>query len=335
MRKVLVLLILVVFSAAALLGYRFWLGWGSVFPELPAGAYAGVISFPHTGRQLAFYAQREAGAREGLFVVSDPRLPAQRVALMDPSGRYRLAVVVSSSDARLRFSGVRRGERFEGQCLDAIANQACSWYLNPVVEPVAPEWYGEELRGWASAAEQLQTVERSLEATQKRFDLQQTKMEVVGRSVVPEQSPEKGGTDGADTVAAELAAARAQLVSVRESLDGTIRNGELAQRVSAPGRLVVLSRESLLRESRWIEITLKLLAAETQPGFDLRVERSHRVRSLQDEIDAEQRRIEQLERGERAVERERARPVAAAQPQRMNRRAREAAAEEEFYREIQ
>jgi hypothetical protein len=334
-RKVIMLLILVVFSAAALLGYRVWLGWGSVFPELPAGAYAGAISFPHSGQQLALYAQRDAGAREGLFVVGDPRLPAQRVALMDPSGRYRLAVVVSSADARLRFSGVRRGERFEGQCLDAIANQVCSWYLNPVAEPVAPEWYGEELRGWLHAVEQLQSVERSLEATQKRFDLQQTKMEMVGKSALDDQNLEKVGSGRADAAAAELTAARAQLVSVRETLDGAIRNGELAQRVSAPGRLVMLSRESLLRESRWVEITLKLLAAETQPGFDQRVERSNRVRSLQDEIDAEQRRIEQLERGERAVERERARPVAAAQPRRTNRRSREATAEEEFYREVQ
>lgn len=49
-----------------------------------------------------------------------------------------------------------------------------------------------------------------------------------------------------------------------------------------------LSRETIQRESRWIELTLKLLAPEMSPGFDQALERAERVRALQRQI-AEER----------------------------------------------
>ncbi len=69
----------------------------------------------------------------------------------------------------------------------------------------------------------------------------------------------------------------------------------MAQRIAPKGRLALLARETLQRESRWIELSLKLLAPETSPGFEQSLERANRVKALKDEIAAENQRIAQLQ----------------------------------------
>jgi hypothetical protein len=92
-----------------------------------------------------------------------------------------------------------------------------------------------------------------------------------------------------------LEEARAQLAALRTELDATTRKVELSQRVSAKGRLALLGRESLQRESRWVDLTLKLMAPETSPGFEDALDRANRVKAIKDEIAEERRRISELQ----------------------------------------
>jgi hypothetical protein len=77
---------------------------------------------------------------------------------------------------------------------------------------------------------------------------------------------------------------------------------ETAERLSPAGSLVLGSRESIERESRWIELTLRLLAPETSPDFEQSLERAERVKALQDKIAAERRKIRELENAGDLVE---------------------------------
>jgi hypothetical protein len=88
----------------------------------------------------------------------------------------------------------------------------------------------------------------------------------------------------------QVEAAREELRQRQEQLDRGISDFELSRRISSEGRLVHLSRETLERESRWIELTLKLLAPETSLGFDQALERAERVRELKRKI-ADQRKL--------------------------------------------
>jgi hypothetical protein len=213
-------------------------------------------------------------------------------------------LVVSSPEVRLRLTGLRRGDRFEGECLNPLTGEKGSWFLLPQEPPQQPEWYREELQGWLNAVEQLKGVEHSLEVTQKRYDLQQEKAELVGRYVADEKGLKENAAERLGASSSALVVARAELAKVRTQLDEVNRNVELSQRVSTRGRLVLLARESLLRESRWIEITLKLVAPETEPGFDQQVERSQRVKTLQEEIAAEQALVDRLESADLAPQQE-------------------------------
>ena len=85
----------------------------------------------------------------------------------------------------------------------------------------------------------------------------------------------------------QLDAAVEELRARQQQLDRKLRDFDLAQRVSKEGRLVFLSRETIQRESRWIELTLQLLAPETSVGFDQALERAERVRALKQQIDKE------------------------------------------------
>jgi hypothetical protein len=143
-------------------------------------------------------------------------------------------------------------------------------------------------------------------------------MENLSPYLVDDGSLRQKATSRLSNTSSALDEARADVEKVQAELDATIRNVELSQRISPKGRLAILSRESLQRESRWIEITLKLLAPETTPGFEEQLERAYRIKAVQDQIEAERRRMEELDTLDRY------RGVGAETPN-----------EEEFYRGLQ
>ena len=78
-----------------------------------------------------------------------------------------------------------------------------------------------------------------------------------------------------------------------------------------------MSRETIQRESRWIELTLQLLAPETSIGFDQALERAERVRELKEAIAKEREAREAKSLGDRYPGKE-----------------RETRSEEEFYEHL-
>jgi hypothetical protein len=165
---------------------------------------------------------------------------------------------------------------------------------------------------------ELQKVEDAIEHVKRRYDSQKTKMEKLSRYLMDDVPLREKATSRLSSTSSALDDARTDLEKARAALDATIRNVELSQRVSPKGRLAFLSRESLHRESRWIEITLKLLAPETTPGFEEQLERAYRIKAVQDEIEAERRRIEEIDTLDRYRGAE-----------------NETSSEEEFYRGLQ
>jgi hypothetical protein len=121
-----------------------------------------------------------------------------------------------------------------------------------------------------------------------------------------------GRTDSA------LSAARDELALRQSQLDRSLTDFDLSQRISQEGKLVFLSRETLQRESRWIELTLKLLAPETSIGFEQALERAERVKSLKASIDEERKAI-----------------IRKAGDERPRNEGSETRAEEEFYEHLQ
>jgi chromosome segregation ATPase len=254
-----------------------------------------------------------------IVALGDQQVPAQHAPVHDPSGRSRLPLIVSGADARFRLTGAPKEDgRYEGECLDPIHNRTGSWILQKVEMNGEIDREDGDLHTWITMVQELHKLEGSIEAVKHRYDSQKVQMENLSPYLVDDGSLRQKATSRLSNTSSALDEARADVEKVQAELDATIRNVELSQRISPKGRLAILSRESLQRESRWIEITLKLLAPETTPGFEEQLERAYRIKAVQDQIEAERRRMEELDTLDRY------RGVGAETPN-----------EEEFYRGLQ
>jgi len=314
---------LVVFSisivALVCTGYLFVRDISRGFPELADGAYVGALSFKGISEQVAFVVVKPASSSDLVVVVSDESFSAQRAPVFDSSAGRRSPLIISGIDARLKLSGVKNSAgRYEGDVIDPIRNLEGSWFLQSSELPVIAEGQGTDLKAWLLAAHELASVEGSIDTLKRKHDLQKVEMERLNRYLIDDGALKERASSRLTSTSSALDQARSELAQVRAELNSLTNAVEISQRVSPQGRLAILSRESLQRESRWIEITLRLLAPETAPGFEEQLERAARVKDLQDQIAAEHRRIEEIESMDRY------RGVGAETP-----------AEEEFYRELQ
>jgi hypothetical protein len=171
---------------------------------------------------------------------------------------------------------------------------------------------------WFSLWQEVERLEQQILASQRSADEQRAKIENLHGYVADEDVLRKtadvrfGRTDSA------LSAARDELALRQSQLDRSLTDFDLSQRISQEGKLVFLSRETLQRESRWIELTLKLLAPETSIGFEQALERAERVKSLKASIDEERKAI-----------------IRKAGDERPRNEGSETRAEEEFYEHLQ
>jgi hypothetical protein len=296
MRRALLSVLAISIVALVLVGYLFWRDMSRSFPDLPQGVYVGMVLYERQDIGVPLYIERGTRSPALLVALGDQTTQAQYAPIQDPLGKSRLPLIVTGGESRLRLSGIRKDDkRYEGECLDPIKNRRGTWYLQKVEIDEGRGREDSDLSAWVALVTELQKVEGAIEKIKRRYDSQKTKMERLSRFLVDDESLREKATSRLSSTSSALDGARTDLGKVRATLDATIRNVEISQRVSPAGRLAFLSRESLLRESRWIEITLKLLAPETTPGFEEQLERANRIKAVQDEINEERRRIEEID----------------------------------------
>jgi len=316
-----ILLVIFVMSCMALVvvGVLLWRDMTRAFPEIAPGKYVGMIRPHERGEALVLYVQRDADAPMVAVALGSPGTSAQKVPIKDPLGGTRLPLIITGQDLRLRLTGDRRDERrYEGEYFDPIRDRHGKWYLDRIDSDSDIDREDGDLREWIGMVKELHNIEAAIELVKRKYDAQKNKIDKLSRYVVDEGALKQTASSRLSDTSSALDSLKTDVEKLQVDLDTTMRNADLSQRISPKGRLVILSRESLQRESRWIEITLKLLAPETAPGFEEQLERARRVKAIQDQIEAEYRRIEELEG--------------------MNRNYRsgnEIESEEEFYRGLQ
>jgi hypothetical protein len=154
-------------------------------------------------------------------------------------------------------------------------------------DPIAPA-LKDDLNRWFALWQELESVEGEIQAKQQEVDDRKASVDNLHAYVSDEETLRKTADQRLGRADSELDAARAELSDRQAQLDRSIRDFELTERISPQGKLVFLSRQAIQRDSRWIELTLKLLAPETSPGFQQAVERAQRVKELKRKI-AEER----------------------------------------------
>jgi hypothetical protein len=321
MRKFLILALIVSTAVLGGAGYLFYSEIHSSFPDLPPGRYAGALSYMAEGnvpRKVSWLIDKAAPGSEIAAFISDDEIPAQRVAGsigLDAA----LPLIVSGPRSRLRFVGSTSSDGiYGGDFLNPITGEAGTWTLSRVETVTTASSDSADLQAWALRWSELQDISQKTANLNAKLGEQRAKIEKLDRFIVDEDALRKKADSRLGMTTEAVQSARTEMSQLRIELDTTLRDIELAQRVSPRGHLVVLSRESIAREAAWIEGSLQLVSPETAPGFEQSLERALRVKSLKDEIALERKRISELETASR-----------------YRGEAPETGAEEDFYRNLQ
>lgn len=279
----------VVGIAAVVAGWTLYAGRASgAFPGLVEGTYVGTFSGEGGGPSYPWSVVKEPKNEALAVFVGDVRIPAQRIDPRDPSGKTRLPLIVGSADARLRFTGkeVASGE-YGGEFINPISNEKGAWRLRKVPSDAIAGSLEDDLTRWYALWQELDAVEGEIQQAQAKADQSRSAVDNLHQYVADGDTLKKTASERLGRADSQIDSLRGELIEQQRLLDQKIRDFELAQRISPEGSLVFLSRQTIQRESRWIELTLKLLSPESSPGFQQAVEKARRVKSLKREIGEE------------------------------------------------
>jgi hypothetical protein len=278
-------------------GYVLITGFERGFPKLAVGLYVGVVRLADGARVIPWFVEQSSQDADPVVLVVDSRYQVQRVSSRQGSDSARGPFLINGEGSRLRLSGREAdGVELEGHALDPISGEAGLWTLTkmPIQTQISPE-QASELRSWYSIKQDLNKLDEQLEGLRLKSDSQRAIIDRLQRYVFKDDSIKETAASRLGNAAEAIQRARVEVDSLRTSLDQAIRDFETAERVAPAGNIVALSRETLQRESRWIELTLRLLAPESSAGFEQSLERAYRVKALQDRIAEEHRKLAQLE----------------------------------------
>jgi hypothetical protein len=292
MRKLLPLVVLAI-GLGVFGGLLLFRRYTAAFPDLSSGIYVGLLK-PQTTSQtpIPWLVARFPGEHSLAVGIGDVRFPAQRVAPVDPLGKTRLPLVVGEGGVRLRFTGtsVESGS-YEGSYLNPITQEQGSWTLKKV-RAEEPSLNSEQgLIRWFALWQEIERIELEIQDAQAKADQQRASIDNLHRHVTDEDGLRKTADMRLGRTDSELESARNELQVRQKQLDKVIRDFDLSQRISQEGKLVFLARETIQRESRWIELSLKLLAPETSLGFDQALARAERVQTLKRQIKREREAV--------------------------------------------
>jgi hypothetical protein len=181
---------------------------------------------------------------------------------------------------------VASGE-YRGDFIDPLSNEKGTWRLLKVPSDAIAAGLEDDLTRWYALWQELESLEGEIQQAQAKADQQRSAVENLHQYVSDGDALKKTANERLGRADSQIEAMRGELVEQQRLLDQRIRELELAQRISPEGALVFLSRQTIQRESRWVELTLKLLSPESSPGFQQAIEKARRVKSLKREIAAE------------------------------------------------
>jgi len=273
-----------------------WMQFARSFPFVNPGLYLGSIE--SGSDKLMFYVEREEGDNELLFVVIEDGWVPQRVRFLSDSltAKNTIPATINGPDSRLSLVGTEvRADQYSGTAYDRKGDSIGRWFMRRMYREPDPLLGDDDLIRWLRVRGELffleqQKITEQNRLTQVNEEIQRLDSLVTDRDdlhlSVEDRLEVK--SDELKTVQRELDIQRARLASLQNQI-------ELAQRVTAMGKLVSLSRETFDREARYVESMFRAAPAETAPaGMESELEKAQLILELRSQIRDERLKIDEL-----------------------------------------
>lgn len=274
------------------------------FPQLRPGIYGGTLVPEDGDGPFPFWVESVVGTPDILVSLGVAGVPAQRAVVVEPSSKTRLPLIVTGVERRFRIIG-REDDNgtYEGDYSDPITSERGTWRLKRYEVPPLERSARDDLVEWVNTWQALGLVETKIEEIKNVYDSDEYRIEKLHRYAVEGDSLKKAADSRLSSTTSALEDLKKANAAKKSELDELLRNIDISRRVSNEGRLAELSRETIVREGRWIEKALNIAAPNVSGNFDAAYERALRVKALQDQIADERGLIRNQTEGPRYRER--------------------------------
>lgn len=279
-----------------------WFDTNKRFPLVPEGVYLGKIEGLFNQVAVGLYAERLAGSEELILVVIRDGWYPQRVRLTSIKGLpfmedKAMPVLVAGASGRLRFVGKQLNEgSYGGVVMDIAKKISGNWTLNLYPQQEDNLTAEPEVIELAKLRADLEATIRQASLSEALLEGRLAKLVELNKDIADQQGLAVVAEERFDLIRNNLVKQKKILAQKEEQVTELQKQLEVAQRITAMGKLVSLSRESLERESRWVAA---VLASAAQYGDidEETLKKAHTIVELMDEIEQERLELERLENG--------------------------------------
>lgn len=271
-----------------------------VFPDVRPGVYGGVLVPVGGGAPVPWLVEATVGSADLFVSVGDDEYSAQRAVVVDLASKTRLPLIITGASHRLRLTGNdAAGQGYRGDYVDPMTSEKGTWQLSRLEIPELDKELYDELGTWAVVWQAFHVVQDKIFEADQRVEADKARIEKLSKSVGDDEALREVGASRLSSTSSTVDDVKRSIDARRKELESLLQEVEIAQKVSAEGRLVELSTEAIKREARWVEHALKLTAPEVSGNFEADYERALKVKALQDQISDERGLLRNIEEAPR------------------------------------
>jgi hypothetical protein len=254
-----ILLTVLSFVIVVLLYRIFILDDGKSFPLIAPGAYYGqIVGLRSEGDRQSFYIERDDAQNLLHVVILAAGWMPHRFPLAADEDMPLAPLVLRSGDTRLHLMGKKDANgSYSGEVYNLHSNRKGFWKI-AALAPGVFRGGESDIKFWLSLRIELAGVESSVHRLREALPQQAAEIERLTAFVVEGKELKARAAQKYGEAEAELKAAQRELAEKQKNTRTLAAQLEVSERLTAAGRLVGLSRESLERENRWLESMLRV-----------------------------------------------------------------------------
>lgn len=302
--------VLIVLSGSLYLSLQMLFGGGARdgFPAVKPGSYLGTVAhvFPEGNEEHAIlYVERQLDDDSLFFAVLKNGYKPETFNLLGETGLPPINIV--SADGKLRFTGTQRSPGvYSGDVSNLDTRAQGEWTLSLIPESGNSKPSAEieqQVTHWLKLRAALYSTDAKIKMAESTVPEQKKEIEKLTNFLTEGKTLKTRSDKKLIEVQAELTAVQSKLKNKQREAKELAKQLEVSQHVTNAGKLVVLSRDSLDREKRWIESMFKTSPEESSGDLAREIERGERILDLRAKIEEAKNKLSRLirERGTGAV----------------------------------
>jgi hypothetical protein len=282
-----------------------WVQSRQRFPRLPEGYYFGSLELNSSengvkiNQTIPLFV--ESTRSDEVFVAPiDEDWKPQLVTVVERgdsgSGTWVHPIVVASGAMRLRFTGAPLASGEYAGTVESLGTTEGTWKLQALTLLPHSSWRMDDadLDHWLRLQSELDTAIHAVHDSKEKVQAQKAEIEQLTEFITDADRLKGRAEKRFLKVKADWIALKESVEQLRLEAKNLERQVALAQRVTQKGTLVSLARESLERESRWVESMFRSEVNNSGAEFMNGVRYGERVMSLREQIAREREKIANL-----------------------------------------